>query len=477
MRRRYSFIAFVIMILNDFFVLFCHIILFICVGDEMKLHDLLREEIDTSIFKEMLEEITHPKILNEKNCLWEASKRGHENIAKMLLEAGAAPNGNPGENPLFEASRLGHENIVTMILDNGGNPNGDNADNNPLWVAADCGHKNIVQILIAFHADADDCLWQASHGGHENVVRTLLSAGAAPNGIAFKNPLYEASRLGHENIVTMILEHGGNPNGDNGGQNPLWVASAIGRKNIVQILLDFHANPDGYQHNNPLREAVTRCRVEVVCMLLQAGANPDGYGENKPIDNLEMCKNQEKAKAIKNILLQGHAAPAKMNKSISPLPTTPEQGPEILPLTPLNNQKPIDLSPTTSPQKAQFGEHGEDENSPALFPITQEEEIFSATPVEVTNNSGKVLFDGHTFSAWLKKDDVQQWLKEEKDLDLKGLFISKDRKDTFTAKSHGWRWESLGGAPSDYIDRRKELMQRFNMERPHATQNRSTCHF
>ncbi|KAF6237097.1 hypothetical protein HO173_004565 [Letharia columbiana] len=51
-----------------------------------------------------------------------ASRQGHENVVKMLLDNGAnvnAPSGSQRDSPLWAASRRGHENVAKMLIAEG----------------------------------------------------------------------------------------------------------------------------------------------------------------------------------------------------------------------------------------------------------------------------------------------------------------------------------------------------------------------
>ena len=87
-------------------------------------------------------------------ALMAASCEGHNEVVRLLLDAGAETNlaATDGYNALILASRKGHNEVVRLLLDAG-------ADKN---LAATDGYT---------------ALMAASHNGHIEVVRVLLAAG------------------------------------------------------------------------------------------------------------------------------------------------------------------------------------------------------------------------------------------------------------------------------------------------------------
>ena len=122
----------------------------------------------------------------EGSPLEHAVQGGHSEIIKMLLEAGADPNGKGLEtNPLKEAILHGNVGTVKVLLDAGADPH---AFPMPplLHGACSAGHLEVVQFLVDtqfvdVHAGCKRGLspmQKAAEAGHLDVVQFLTSRGA-----------------------------------------------------------------------------------------------------------------------------------------------------------------------------------------------------------------------------------------------------------------------------------------------------------
>jgi len=229
-------------------------------------------------------------------ALMEASQRGHTEIARALLAAGANVNmqNKYGDTALMEASQRGHTEVVRALLAAGANVNLQNKGGNTalIW-ASDRGHTVVVRTLLAAGANVNmqdkggyTALIQASSNGYTEVVRSLLAAGANVN-LKSNNgntALMWASKYGHTEVVRALLAAGANVNLQNkGGNTALICASDRGHTVVVRTLLAAGANVNmqdkgGY---TALIWASEYGHIEVVRALLAAGANvnmEDNYG-------------------------------------------------------------------------------------------------------------------------------------------------------------------------------------------------------
>ena len=219
--------------------------------------------------------------------------------------------GNKGETPLYVAAERGHPEVVRLLLEAGASTDeicGRWTRLTPLGVAAREGHVQIVQMLLAAGASEHKAsldreaspLYLASLRGHADVARLLLEAGADkdeafmftyfqcdPDQLlcsevtSIQTPLGVASREGHLEIVRLLLVAGADRDKGAGrhDETPLYLASENGHVEIARLLILAGAAKDkcsGPWGKSPLRIACSKGHVEIVRLLLGAGANLDG---------------------------------------------------------------------------------------------------------------------------------------------------------------------------------------------------------
>ncbi|RYP61522.1 hypothetical protein DL771_010109 [Monosporascus sp. 5C6A] len=172
-------------------------------------HDL-KPYIDRGAFLDLLDKKLRTPLS------W-AAEKGHEAIAKLLLEKGAdiEAKDNIGQTPLLWAAMEGHEAIVKLLLEKGADIEAKDSTNNRtplLWVAKE-GHKAIVKLLLEKGANTevkgkDDWtpLQWAAIAGHEAVIKLLLEKGAdtATKDFNGRTPLQWAAIAGHEAVIKLL---------------------------------------------------------------------------------------------------------------------------------------------------------------------------------------------------------------------------------------------------------------------------------
>ncbi len=196
---------------------------------------------------------------------------GHEIIATMLLETGAASL-DDREWVLENAASLGHEFIVTTILDQriisgwseekalkNAAKHGHNTivaillDKRPgifsstageaLEYAASEGHGSIVTLLLDKRSDIfperiGRALEKAASHGHEAIVTLLLEKRSLIFSSSARSALLEAAKNGHAAIATMLLDDKRFQFSASDTTVPLWRAAKNGHAAIVAMLLD-----------------------------------------------------------------------------------------------------------------------------------------------------------------------------------------------------------------------------------------------
>ncbi|RYP58420.1 hypothetical protein DL769_008959 [Monosporascus sp. CRB-8-3] len=279
--------------------------------------------------------------------LW-AAGRGHEAIAKLLLDTGKVDPDAKDKNgwtPLFLAAANGYEAVVKLLLNTGMvDPDIKDKDNRtPLLWAARKGHKVIAKLLFdtdkvdPYAKDKDGrtpLLWAARKGhevtvkllldtdkvdpdakdkdggtplvlaaanGHETITKLLLDTGKVDPDLeptrkyyAGRTPLSLAAQKGSEGIVKLLLDMG-KVNGDSmdtDGRTPLSWAAENGHESTVKLLLDIARvdidlkDKDG---RTPLWYAVEKARDPIVRLIsMQSQANP-----RIRLENLDVMKNVE----------------------------------------------------------------------------------------------------------------------------------------------------------------------------------------
>ena len=286
-----------------------------------------------------------PGLANARQCpagatpLHVAAERGHDDVVRLLLEAGATVDSRriEGLTPLHLAAGVGRFATVRRLLAAGADPNSRESGGwTPLHRAASQGHDNVVRLLLPLGADPramDDqratpleyavlnrhhtatellasrdaafstsdssraALAQAARDGDAEDVRFLLSKGVELNS-AWKGltPLQhainprppgtadrpDARAMEERQVVELLLTAGANVEvRDKNGRRPLHLAASFGRVDVAELLLGRGAEVDARDTWDwtPLHVAASRREAGMVKLLLEHGA--DVHARNK----------------------------------------------------------------------------------------------------------------------------------------------------------------------------------------------------
>jgi ankyrin repeat protein len=149
-------------------------------------------------------------VLVEMGVLVRVAERGHAQVARLLIEAGADVNHatvNGRLTPLLMAARSGHAELIELLLEHGAWPGGD---------------AEGAALLLRY----------AAGSGHTHVVRRLLEAGLDVNAATSKGAtaLMAAARCGCLETLDALLEAGADVDArTDRGWTPLRAAVAHGR--------------------------------------------------------------------------------------------------------------------------------------------------------------------------------------------------------------------------------------------------------
>jgi ankyrin repeat protein len=190
---------------------------------------------------------------------------------------------NKKETSLHVASRHGHADVARLLLEYGADAEvEDDIKCTPLLLASRHEYVEVVRVLLKYGADTEardssvsTPLLLASGRGYAEVTRALLEHRAdseARDGNGW-SPLEGASAEGYVGVVRVLLEHGANVKArDKDTVTPLHIASSHGQLPVVRVLLEHGA--DVKAHNKDNQTSLHWARgEEVTRFLLEQGAN------------------------------------------------------------------------------------------------------------------------------------------------------------------------------------------------------------
>ncbi|VUC24583.1 unnamed protein product [Clonostachys rosea] len=201
-----------------------------------------------------------PNIMDAFNRtpIWYAARQGHATSAKLLLSAGANPDGNRSIGPMlkhaYETTSSAHDPLDLWFQDA---PKMSFAEENlldefsintPLCAAASNGHVELVETLLSagacpdIHKKGSPAIVEAAQNGHLEVVEALIEVGAWID-IRAGAALSAAVQKGSLIIVKRLLAAGADPNISQ--DSPLQLAASRGYLDIVEILITSKANIEG----------------------------------------------------------------------------------------------------------------------------------------------------------------------------------------------------------------------------------------
>jgi ankyrin repeat protein len=205
----------------------------------------------------------HAAMISDPHCrgdsaIHEAAAAGHQDVVRVLLDAGVQPSTRGASGTVFEAAagsgdRQTVETVLSAKSAKSGKRGKPGVSAATLVSAAGSGDQDTVRALLAAGADVnkatrsgETALRQAVAGRDTAMVKLLLEAGAKPGGGGTKSPMSElmmAAGEGDNDIMQMLIAAGADVNEQRGdGMTPLHHAVTFGHAETVKLLLDAGAS-------------------------------------------------------------------------------------------------------------------------------------------------------------------------------------------------------------------------------------------
>lgn len=185
-----------------------------------------------------------------------------------------------GKTALHEAAQAGWDDIAEILIEAGADPSlVDNEGKIAFSYAAESGHRKIIQKLRSSHDQhaLEEALYDAAEAGKTSVIEELLDLGVNANARRLgSSRITVASRRGHKGVVRLLL-HGraslSSPNGWPSDSIPLHQAIRNGNVDTAALLLDFGADIDTRDESSrtTLFETLNKPDIRGAALLLENG--------------------------------------------------------------------------------------------------------------------------------------------------------------------------------------------------------------
>jgi ankyrin repeat protein len=235
-----------------------------------------------------------------RQALWQATRRGNLEMAKLLLDRGADPHFGQDAS-LYAAATLGRTDLLWLLLERGEGGFGERSLDYSLLAATRMGRAEIVRILLDWGADV--------HCASASATDAPLGADPRNFGGGPDAPLYAAAMLGNVEILLMLLERGKGGFGERSLDYPLLAATRMGHVEAAAVLLDWGADihvASALGPDAPLCEAAIQGHREVVDLLLKRGADPNAL----TLSIAKLAKRKGNSRLIRAIRRAGRNTPA-----------------------------------------------------------------------------------------------------------------------------------------------------------------------
>ncbi|KAJ3040580.1 hypothetical protein HDV00_010760 [Rhizophlyctis rosea] len=234
-------------------------------------------------------------VLHGHSPLSRAIHRGHTEVVRLLLSAGANPSGG-----LTEAVRADHSEFIPLFLD--AQP-GDEAITGVFNSAIQFGSIKVAAAMLRAGAHPRmHNLVEAIQMGYSDVACLLLQAGVETNSDVFLSAIFE----GLADTIPLFVNAGADVNAGNG--YALVLAASQGHWRVVKNLLNAGADPNrSAWGESALEKAVEGGFAKIVSTLLNAGADVHVADEDGNPEEALLVAVSRGDLAIVNLLLKGGA--------------------------------------------------------------------------------------------------------------------------------------------------------------------------
>lgn len=277
---------------------------------------------------------------DELTPLGMAVNAGNIDIIKLLLEAGASPDGRGLCCPLLDAVESKNMSIIKLLIEAGANVNLQNeSEDTPLLLSIKRGDLDIVKYLVKKGATINtEChygsgigftpLMAAAKFGNIEIVKFLVQSGASVNVQCYEQKitaLYMAATQGHQEVFKYLLPLTSCreqyraaiqelPNGIIRKQRredkltaDFISAAAKGDSRNVKKAIESGVNIDAFGDcgKTALHKASERGHVDIIYLLAKAGASVEKKSEEGIQTPLEMAVESRQFGAVKALIELG----------------------------------------------------------------------------------------------------------------------------------------------------------------------------
>ena len=213
--------------------------------------------------------------------LYDPAVKAHEDVSRLLLEAGADPHASGGDllgSVFYAACRGGSVTIVRSLLDAGVDCYRQcGIHGSPLQAACYYGNEAVVDVILEHHANVT--LGKALDGAlkqdNSAIAQRLIERGAKVNVTGKKacRVLHRAAGKGEYAMVRLLLEQGVDPNSsiELGTGNALHsVLSGLGNEGLDQSFFGFSMGWETHRRQKPIWD---EGHVAVAKLLIDTGVD------------------------------------------------------------------------------------------------------------------------------------------------------------------------------------------------------------